>query len=906
MKFTKTIWLILVVAVLTIALVSCGGGNPPETPANPSLKNITGITFNSQSFEYDGSEKIITVSGVLPDGVSVSYTENKATNAGTYNAKAVLSGEGYNTLTLNATLTINKANMTGLSLTGASYSFDNTERSIILAGDVPTGSTVSYSGGENGENSATNAGEYNITVSVTNPNYNTFTDSATLNIAKIDFQNIDFRGASFEYDTDSHKIALFGNIPGDAIVTYTGGEDGKNGATTVGEYTITVTVTHRNYNTFTASATLKITTSEEKLSVFFFNGNVYFQNTLDKKYLYSFDGEALGYIGREQPTSVVYAGNEIYYISNGIFSSGIFSFDPDTARTECLFEVSSADILLTDGTYLYYNVNKIIGGADENGIYRVKISDLKNGDVEVSPTRLTGVKSGDMTLAEGRIYFSNKEDGGKLYSVSTSANNATPVKLYDYKVSDLITDGSKIYFVREITLTNLSMGAAIYSINVRGGISALQEDDSSNVIKITMSKGKYLTIIGDYIYFVNTDMVTSTIFGDGIYRANKDGSGWIGDVFTNLIGATKVVDGSNDKIFGLATDGDSLYYFRANTKHLYSLDISSKEESDIMEGFVPPERYEPILTYYEKLQEYEGEIYYINMKDGSKLYKYNPTTGLDVCITNIAVADFAVYDGVIYYATVRLLVNFDLYRLDTVTGALERISTEKCLNFSVNNGKLYYTCFSGKNTLNVMDLRTLEITEIFGKDIVADGKSVDNGATTIYNGKLYFVANNLLYTYDLTNGSFAIVNKNLKPSEYLIHNGKILMMNTDGSNKITLYDIATDTVYTVDSLSGSISTGFQPDDIRGFFIYNDEFYFYRNIAIGSSKKGLYKIVANGDKYEAVLVDAMEGYYMCDSVIIGDKVYFADVWQIKDSIPTTGSTAKLYVLDLKTMTVTVLN
>jgi Zn-dependent M28 family amino/carboxypeptidase len=65
-----------------------------------------------------------------------------------------------------------------------------------------------------------------------------------------------------------------------------------------------------------------------------------------------------------------------------------------------------------------------------------------------------------------------------------------------------------------------------------------------------MSKGKYLTIIGDYLYFVNTDMVTSTIFGDGIYRAKLDGSGWLSDSLTLLIGATKVVDGANDNLSG--------------------------------------------------------------------------------------------------------------------------------------------------------------------------------------------------------------------------------------------------------------------------------------------------------------------------------------------------------------------
>lgn len=938
MKFTKLFLILLLSFALIFTLAACGdndrngdtenpgtedsgnesgdnenpgtedsgnesGDNGNSDPDSPILKDITGVCFTGQSFDYDGIEKTIVVTGTLPEGVSVAYTNNKGTDAGVYNATAVLSGSGYKTLTLNATLTINKINMTDISLSGNSYSYDGNAHSIAIDGEVPHGSTVSYSGGEDGKNSATNAGNYVISVKITNKNYNTFTASANLNITKIDFPPFSFDGGVFTYDTKPHNITITGNVPGDATVTYTGGEDGKNGATNVGRYTITVTVSHKSYNTFTATATLAIVTSEESLSVFFDGGNVYFQNTLDKKYLYSYDGETLNFIGRDKPASIINVGSELYYISNGMFSSGIFSFDPATNRSECLFEVSSADKLVSDGTYLYYSVNKIVGGGDENGIYRIKIADLKDENAEAVPTRLTSVKAGDIAVTEGRIYFSNKDDGGKLYSVSTSASDATPVKLYDYKVYDIITDGSKIYFVRDITLTNLSMGAAIYSINVSGGLSALQDDDSSKVVKITMSKGKYLTIIGDYIYFVNTDMVTSTILGDGIYRANKDGSSWVDDIFTNLAGATKVVDGADDNIFGLATDGDKLYYFRANSKHLYSCNISSKQETDLMEGFIPPERIEPILTYYEKAAEYNGEIYYINMKDGGKLYKFNPTTELDVRITNLAVADFIIHEGVIYYSTTRLLVNFDLYRMNLISGEMERISTEKCKNFSFYNGKLYYTNFSGKNTLNVMDLNTLEVTELFGKDVVEDGKSVDDGITTIYNGKLYFVADSLLYTYDLTSGEIAVVHKNLKPLEYIIHDNKILMMNCDGlQNNITVYDISTGTVHKI----GNIGFSGVSDDLRGMFVYEGEMYFYRNVAVGSKNKGLYKIVSDADSYKAVLVDTIEGFYMCESIVIGDKIYFLDVWQVKDTVPTVNSTAKLCVLDLKTMTVTVLN
>jgi hypothetical protein len=315
-----------------------------------------------------------------------------------------------------------------------------------------------------------------------------------------------------------------------------------------------------------------------------------------------------------------------------------------------------------------------------------------------------------------------------------------------------------------------------------------------------------------------------------------------------------------------------------------------------MQGFVPPVYKELITTYYEKAQVYNGEIYYINMLDGGKLYRYNPTTQSDIRITNLTVADFAIYDGVLYYSTVRLMVNFDLYRMDLITGEPEVISTEKCKNFLVIDGKLYYNNFSGSNTLNCIDLETLEITVVF------DDESVDDYDLTLYDGKLYFVADGRLYSYSFANQTAAVVHKDLKPNEYIIYNGTILMMNDNlTKNTMTVYDIASNTVTELESIG---LTG----DLRGMFVYNGQIYCYRNNLLGNDgdDAGLYKIVKNGTEYTAQLVDAVDGYYMCESMVIGNKVYFMDVWQVKDSVPSTSSSAKLCVRDMVTGQITVLN
>ena len=72
-------------------------------------KKLTDVSLDNATYTYDGTEKSLAVTGNLPTGAKVEYTNEKATNAGTYNATAKITCEGYNDLTLKATLKINPA-----------------------------------------------------------------------------------------------------------------------------------------------------------------------------------------------------------------------------------------------------------------------------------------------------------------------------------------------------------------------------------------------------------------------------------------------------------------------------------------------------------------------------------------------------------------------------------------------------------------------------------------------------------------------------------------------------------------------------------------------------------------------------------------------------------------------------
>jgi gliding motility-associated-like protein len=135
-----------------------------------SAPMITGISFTGGNFVYDGTAKSLAISGTLPAGVTVTYSNNAKTAAGSYTVTANISGGTvYQDQTLTAQLTINKAPLT----------ITVTNTTMCQGANLPT-FTVNYSGFIAGEtesslstrpnvsttaNSSSAAGNYVITPS---------------------------------------------------------------------------------------------------------------------------------------------------------------------------------------------------------------------------------------------------------------------------------------------------------------------------------------------------------------------------------------------------------------------------------------------------------------------------------------------------------------------------------------------------------------------------------------------------------------------------------------------------------------------------------------------------------------------------------------------------------------------
>ena len=140
---------------------------------NKADYDMSGVIFEDVEFVYDGTEKILTLGGELPDGVTYALSENTRTEAGAIEVTATFSGdaENYNAIPdMTATLTVAKAtyDMSEIIFEDATFVKDGTVRSIEISGALPDGVSVEYIGNGQSED-----GVYVVTAVFTGDvNYN--------------------------------------------------------------------------------------------------------------------------------------------------------------------------------------------------------------------------------------------------------------------------------------------------------------------------------------------------------------------------------------------------------------------------------------------------------------------------------------------------------------------------------------------------------------------------------------------------------------------------------------------------------------------------------------------------------------------------------------------------------------
>ncbi|MBN3582283.1 gliding motility-associated C-terminal domain-containing protein [Algoriphagus aestuarii] len=214
-----------------------------------SKATITGITFEDGSFVYDGTAKSLMISGTLPSGTSVAYTNNSRTEVGTQEVVATISGSNYNQLVLKADLNITPATITGISLADGSFVYDGTAKSLMISGVLPTGTSVAYT-----NNSRTEVGTQEVTATISGSNYSTLVLMADLTVLPANIGGLTFEDGTFEYDGTAKSLAITGTLPAGTSVTYA-----NNSRTEVGTQVVTATISGANFTEVSLTADLSIT-----------------------------------------------------------------------------------------------------------------------------------------------------------------------------------------------------------------------------------------------------------------------------------------------------------------------------------------------------------------------------------------------------------------------------------------------------------------------------------------------------------------------------------------------------------------------------------------------------------------------------------------------------------------------
>ena len=853
---------IALAVLICSCLFACGGKKGPSAPA---LNQFTGITFKGLTVDYDGEPHKIEIEGTLPEGADVKYTDNEQTKAGTYEAKAELTCEGYETKTLKATLTINKINVDTSALTWSGekeVDYDTHKHSLTVIGDVPEEVTVKYlySGVET--DGVTDAGTYEVKCVMAGENYKetVMTDTLVINKLDIDTTKLTWNGdTNVEYDSRTHSLAVMGDIPAGVTATYYYNDVEADGVVDVGTYTVKCVLTGKNYNTAEMTATLKITSVEKQLYTAFVGSSVYFQNDLDGEKLYAYAGGTITKINNDVPNYMIADGSQLYYMSKGLFSNSIKNYNGSKASV--LFSLSG-EYLISDGTNLYYAVNNLLMNTDKNGIYKI----AKNAGEDAAPTKLTSDKAEYLAYCGGYVYYSNASEGGKLYRISVSATNVKGEKLSDEQASFIMSDGTNVYYNSTKTLVGVGVASAVTKY----------VPSTDTIVKLTADSGKYLTKVGSYIYYINNDKLTSTLFGDGIYRvsAGRDDSSLPSD---------KIISVENGGYSSLTSDGTHLYYYKLNDKHLYRYDVSASAETDLMASFTLPQE-TVTLSGYANVVEYEGEIYYTNPRDNSRLYKYNPSTKSSFLVLDASVSNVYFNDGYMYYSTF-VATNYALFRMDMTTHESEKILGHRYENLRFEGGKIYgirigasFAGIGAKNSIVEIDPVNKTETEIYksvAPSVLGFAKAGND---------YYYISSSKIYKYDgaskaaATIGSSAIAANNLS-----VYDGRIYYYDGEGLKSCTL---AGDDIKTLYTLSGI-------NDMR---ISGGKVYF----SAKGADKGVYEYDVTSGNTEKI-----DSQPACGIAACGGKVYFIRtvVTYSSDEYPSHDSAydGKLYCYDGSSVT-----
>ncbi|WP_293786693.1 MBG domain-containing protein [uncultured Pedobacter sp.] len=417
----------------------------------------------------------------------VNITASQAGNSNFYAATPV-------TFELNIAKAPSTASGSGadqITFSDASFVYDGMAKDLSVA-NLPTGATASYNG-----NGKTNVGKYDVSVTVSQPNYEDIVKTAKLTISKAPntpsgsgINTITFSDASFVYDGTAKDLSV-ANLPTGATVSYNG-----NGKTNAGTYTVTATVVQPNYDDIVKTAKLTISKAPNTASGSGINTITF----SDASFVY--DGTAKDLSVAKLPT-----GATASYNGNGKTNAGTYTV------TATVVQPNYEDIVKT----AKLTISKAPNTTSGSGINTITFSDAsfvydgtaKNLSVANLPTGAAVSYSGNGKTNAGTYAITatvvqpNYEDIVKTakLTISKAPNTASGsgINTITFADASFVYDGT----AKDLSVANLPTGAtASYVGNgqINAGIytvtaTVVQSDyeDIVKTAKLTISKAPNTT-----------------------------------------------------------------------------------------------------------------------------------------------------------------------------------------------------------------------------------------------------------------------------------------------------------------------------------------------------------------------------------------------------------------------------
>ncbi len=565
----KTILLLLLTMT---AFVGCGSNkntssskNEISSSSSETLKDFQYVEYEDLSVIYDGQEHGLSElqdSHNELDGAKVEYSNYETyTDVGTYEYRATVTKEGYNTKTYTAKLTITPASFTNLEYESKKVTFDGNEHKddIKLVGFIPTNTTTKVTITDSTGKEVTScvaADTYTFKCVVTNKNYTSKTYTATLTIKQksTDLAIYANSDGTVYFGNAMDKNRLY-NVTSNGTITRlayaTPSKINKNSDGTIGFISNTSIIDTVKEISTTDGSISSIITSGNISDYAKYSSNVYYytsnsllsssagvykvdnsgdeavitriydkkaSNLIIKNDIAYFIDESTGYITKinlsnntssvvleEKVHEFVMNGNNLYFNVNGTLNDYIGTFDITSSNiTVTKLTNNAGEYLKINNGCLYYSncdlVTKL--SSDKLGIYKIDLTTKVESQV-ISSTKISGF---DFQNSTTLMYISN--DTYHLYKYNLSSKTETDLLANFEPVEDtpVNTGGQAISYDGRIYYLNMYAGKALY----------VYDEKNKTNYQLTSDKVADFYIYGDKLYF---NQVTKLVNND-LYSIN--------------------------------------------------------------------------------------------------------------------------------------------------------------------------------------------------------------------------------------------------------------------------------------------------------------------------------------------------------------------------------------------------